>query len=204
MSKQKKSQFLPDATFTFDDTAIVMLRTNFLNFEFVKALNEACDLQLSRVWDLTIDNADYPCFSHYNEHTRLAFVMLESPFEPTKTKEEGEVFSYYDKMLLIRGRDAWDFQTKFYNTVSTSRPEPDHSQPLNHDIWEHENNLREGIFVSDTFCFSPQRGLSTSLHHGPKETMPRSTTSYVNKLSTFLAATFKLLQWHLCDEEDEL
>lgn len=202
MSKQKKSQFLPEATFTFDDTAIVMLRTNFLNFEFVKALNEACGLQLSRVWDLEVDGANHPCFSHYDEHTRLAYVVLECPPDHSATKEKGDVFEYYDKMLLIRGRDAWDFQTSFHDIVSHPRPEPE--QPLSHDIWENENNLREGIFVADTFCFSTRRGFSTSLYQGPRDSIPRVITTYSNKLNAFLDKTFNKLQWHLCDEEEEL
>lgn len=198
--KKRRTPFLPDATFTFEDTAAVMLRTSFQNHQFVAAFNAAYRLRLSRVDDLRLENGDHPCYSHYDDLARLAYVVVARPAVATGP----DSFDYYDKLLLIRGRDAWDFQQRFYADLTEPRPAPPLDEPLARQHWELLNQLNEGVFGLDTFGFSTRQGIATTLHIGPVEVMPRSTTAYLKRLQAFLSTLFETLQWHLCLEEEDL
>lgn len=197
MSKAKKRPFLPDATFQFDETAILMFRTNMLNFEFVSALNQAYDLQLARVDDIPIESACYPCFSQYDPAARLAYVMIERSTQATCSPS----FEYYDKLLLIHGRDAWDFQQRIYGDLSGVRPEPAANQILEHMHWQDLNDLNDGIFEAATFCLDEGRGVATSMYAGAADKMPKAIQAYMAKLRKFIGSTFEALEWHLCEEE---
>lgn len=197
MSKSKKRPFLPDASFRFDETSILMFRTNMLNYEFVAALNQACELQLARVDDIPIESACYPCFSQYDSAARLAFVAIE------RSKQEtcNPCMGYYDKMLLVNGRDAFEFQQRLYGSLAGDRPEPPAQNILEHMQWQNMNDLGDGIFAVDTFCFDERRGVSTSMYPGAPEAMPKNTQTYLAKLKKFISSTFENLEWHLCEEE---
>ena len=197
--KKRGMPFLPDAIFTFDDTAAVMFRTSYLNHEFVSALNAAYKLRMSRVGDIELEEGDHPCYSYYDELSRLAYVVVGRPSGVDGTG----CFDYYDKLLLVRGRDAWDFQQRLYEDLLGSRPEPAINEPLERQHWEMLNQLNEGVFGLDTFGFG-RRGTSTSLYGGPAERMPRATAAYLKRLQSFLTVLFDTLQWHLCNEEEEL
>lgn len=197
MSKAKKRPFLPDASFKFAETAILMFRTNMLNYEFVSALNQAYDLQLSRVDDIPIESAYYPCFSQYDPAARLAYVMIERSTQKTCHA----CFEYYDKLLLVHGRDAFDFQQRLYSDLTSTRPEPKAHQILEHLHWQDLNDLSDGIFASDFFHFDEQQCLATSMYTGAPEDMPKNTQTFLNKLKKFISSTFESLEWHLCEEE---
>lgn len=196
MSKTKKRPFLPDASFRFDETSILMFRTNMLNYEFVAALNQARELQLARVDDIPIESAYYPCFSQYDPAARLAFVVIDRSTQETCNPCMG----YYDKMMLVNGRDAFDYQRALYEDITGPRPEPPASDILGHMQWQNMNDLADGIFVADTFCFDERRGVSTSMHAGPPETMSKNTQAYLSKLKKFISSTFETLEWHLCED----
>lgn len=197
--KKRGRPFLPDAIFTFNDTAAVMFRTTYLNHEFVSALNAAYRLRLSRVADIELKGGDHPCYSYYDEHARLAYVVIGRPVSEDNTG----CFGYYDKLLLVRGRDAWDFQQRIYSDLTEPRPEPSTDEPLDRQHWEMLNQLNEGAFVLDTFCFG-QQGAVTSMYSGPIEDMPHKTAVFIKNLQSFLTSLFDNLQWHLCNEEEEL
>lgn len=197
MSKTKKRPFLPPATLHFDDTSVLMFRTNMLNYEFVAALNQACELQLARVDDIPIESASHPCFSQYDPRARLAFVVIDRP------AQEGccPCMEYYDKMMLVNGRDAFDHQHALYQSLTCPRPEPPAANILEHMQWQNMNDLADGIFAADTFCFDERRGVSTSMHAGPPEAMPKHAQAYLAKLKKFFSSTLEALEWHLCEEE---
>jgi len=196
MTRRKPSHHLIDPTFTFDDTAVLMFRTNYRNYQFIMELNKAYQLELARIEDIDIDGTLYPCFSYYDEYSRLAYVMIER----SMTDASDHVFEYYDKMLLVRGRDSWVFQKQIYTNAVENLPEPEPADLLDHRRWVLANQFKEGIFGVDTFSFSSRKGLATSLCPGPADTMPKATVTYMNRLRKFLDATFEAFQWHLCDE----
>ena len=196
MPRKKQSPFLPDATFSFEDTAVLMFRTSYLNYQFVMEFNKAHTLALSRVEDIVLNEAEYPCFSYNDDYSHMAYVMIER----SKVGTPDRVFDYYDKLLLVRGRDSWDFQQKLLDGMHQRGPEPSSADMLEHRRWVLSNNFNQGIFGIDSFGFSQRRGTSTSLYTGPAENMPKATATFLNRLHKFLETTFDILQWHLCED----
>lgn len=196
MPRKKPTQFLPDATFTFEDTAVLMFRTSYLNYQFVMGLNKAYGLELSRVNDMELNETAYPCYSFNDDYGHLAYVMIERSGAGVSDR----IFDYYDKMLLVRGFCCWEIQKRVYSDIVEGVPEPPASDLLEHRRWLLSNGFRQGIFGVDTFGFSRRRGNTTSLYTGPAETMPKPTATYLNRLHKFLEATFDTLQWHLCED----
>lgn len=196
MPRKKPSQFLPDATFTFEDTAVLMFRTSYVNYQFVMGMNKAYGLELSRTPDLDLNGTAYPCFSWGDDYGRLAYVMIERPHLGPADR----IFEYYDKMVLVRGFRSWEVQQKVYSDIVKGTPEPPASDLLEHRRWVLANSFKQGIFGLDTFGFSRRRGNSTSLYSGPAENMPKPTATYLNRLHKYLETLFDTLQWHLCED----
>ena len=65
--KKKQLPKLPDPVFSFQDTAIVMMRTQDLAYQTAILLNEAYRLQLSRINDIYIGNTPHPCFFYHDK-----------------------------------------------------------------------------------------------------------------------------------------
>lgn len=196
MPKATKRPFLPEATFKLPKAAILLFRTNMLNYEFVAALNRACDLQLARVDDIPIESACHPCFSQYHESARLAFVLIEHSAQA----DGNAIFDYYDKMLIIHGRDAFDFQHKLYHDLTDSRPEPAAHRLLEHQHWQDLNDLSDGVIATDYFHFDEQTCLDTSICPGAPKAMPKQAQAFLDILSKFAKSTFKSLELHLCED----
>lgn len=195
MPRNKPSQFLPDPSFGFDETAVVLLRTTWDNYQFVSELNTVYNIELSRVGELPVGEAEYPCFSYYDDYRRQAYVVLE---RAPQGKSDAS-FDYYEKMLLVRGRDAWIFQQRLFCDLTENTPEPDPTDWLAHDYWVKVSRLKSGVFGIDTFGFS-RKGTTTSLYNGDPEAMPRSVKSFLKKLQNFLKDAFEELQYFLSDE----
>lgn len=195
--KKQQTKYLSDSTFTFGDTAIVMFRTAYLNYEFVMHLNTTYNLNLSRVIDIEMSDGSHPCFCFYSEKRRLAFVMLEKPATGTPDKS----FVYYDKMLLIRGRDAFDMQQYIFETTQNTLAEPDQLNMLEHRRWVLYNKFSQNIFDTDTFSFNKGREVYTSLFDGDFEDMPKPLTAYIKVLKKFLTETFETLEYMLCMDD---
>lgn len=196
MPRKKPTQFLPDATFTFEDTAVLMFRTSYINYQFVMGLNKAYQLQLSRVDDLDLNGVPYPCFSWGDEYGHLAYVVIER----SATNPTDRIFDFYDKMLLVRGFRSWEIQDNIFRDINEGMAEPPSSELLEHRRWVLANSFKQGIFGVDTFGFSRRKGNSTSLYSGPAESMPKPTATYLNRLHKYLETTFDTLQWHLCED----
>lgn len=196
MPRKKSSQFLPDATFSFEDTAVLMFRTSYLNYQFVMGLNKTYQLQLSRVDDLDLNDIPYPCFSYNDEYGHLAYVVIER----SASYPGDRIFEYYDKMLLVRGFRSWEIQNHIFLDINEGKVEPPSSELLEHRRWVLANSFKKDIFGVDTFGFSRRRGTNTSLHTGPAENMPKPTATYLNRLHKYLETTFDTLQWHLCED----
>jgi len=196
MTRKKPKLFLPDATFTFEDTAVLLFRTSYMNYQFIMEINKAYGLEMARVDDIELDGVLYPCFSYNNEYARMAYVMIEK----SASGPSNRIFDYYAKMLLMRGPQAWTFQQQVYDNMTEGLPEPDSSDLLEHRRWLLANSFKQGIFVVDTFGFRRRQGDTTSLYTGPAEAMPKATATFLNRLRKFLDGTFETLQWHLCDD----
>ncbi len=196
MPRKKQTQFLPDATFTFEDTAVLMLRTSYVNYRFVMEFNKVHEMEMARVEDIVLNDVEYPCFSYNDEYSRMAYVMIER----SSTGSSDRIFDYYDKLLLVRGRDSWEFQQKMLSNIVDGTQEPNPADLLEHRQWVLTNSFNQGIFGIDSFGFR-RRGTTTSLYTGPEEAMPKATATFLNKLHKFLEATFNTLQWHLCEDE---
>ena len=186
----KQPTLLEDSVFKFEDTAIVLIQTDYLNYQFIHAFYQAYQLQMVRVDDIDIDGTLHPCFLHYNEAARLTYVVVDVPVEP------------YNMMLLIRGRDAWDFQETFYRNFIEGVAEPDPTDIRDHLDWELLNELKSNIFSVDTFCFSSRRGQSSSLVFSTNPTALRARQTFLRRLQQFSATLFEALQWHLCEDND--
>ncbi len=198
MPPTPKNRYFDDPEFKFDNTAIVLLNTSFANYEFVAALNQAYNLSLTRIDDLVLDVTSYPCFIYQDSVAWLYFVMLErSSFTPANA-----VFEYYDKMLLIRGRDAKYFQQRLYDDLTLPRPEPPTDELQLHHRWELLNMLCEGVFEPVTFNLKDSLGLTqTSLYSGPDGAMPRRLQTFISQLRQFLTDAFATFEWHLSNPD---
>ena len=216
--KKKSPPVLSDPAFSFEDTAIVMLSTNDHPFQLAISLNESYGLQLARIDDLTIGDLPHPCFFFHNEEARLVYLLIARP-----QLEADPAFAEYDKMLLIRGREAWkvqqeiydDIRNRRYGTAVGSAIEPDASDLLEHSHWEQCNLLAESIQNFDIFGFSSRKGLVSTLRLSddaptlfPVDASSTTTTEnraiarYHKTLQEYLEQTFESLQVHLCEEEE--
>lgn len=217
--KKKSQPILPDPVFTFDDTAIVMLRTQDHAFQLALLLNEAYQMQLSRIDDIYIGDQPYPCFFYHDQPAWLVYILIARP--PQAIADPA--FADYDKLLLIRGRDSWRFQKKFYDDIHSRQygitlgpaAEPDASDLLEHSLWEQCNRLSESIQSIDIFGFSSRRDTISTLRlidtqptlfpveaSAANASENRAITNYHKQLQAFLEQTFKSLQAHLCDEQE--
>lgn len=198
MARTKSPQFIPDPIFSFDDTAIVMFNTNMMNHEFAAKLNDALQLKLTRIDDIPIEDAVYPCFSCYDDETRLAFVLIErSPFG-----DSDPTFGPYEKMLLIRGRDAWDIQKQLYDAFLNNISEPNSDDIYEHRMWNQLHYFTSGIFDMATIRFNSPNGPETSLYQGVPDKMPARTETYIKNLKKYLTILFEQIQSYVVDFED--
>ena len=216
--KKKYAPKLPDPAFTFDDTAIVMMRTQDYAYQTAILLNEACRLQLSRIRDIYIGDTPHPCFFYHDEPAWLVYILIARP----QNSIPDPAFAEYSQMLLIRGRDSWSFQQKLYDDIHSrhygiaigSAAEPDPTDLLEHLYWECYNRLAEAITDIDIFGFGRRNSLSTLRLADTQPTLfpveasvakaseNRAIASYHRTLQDFLNQTFEALHTQLCDEDE--
>ena len=234
---------LQDPVFKFEDTAIVLFQTDYLNYQFVYAFNKAWRLSMVRVDDLEVtplkplkplkpleplptenenenrlppnsqlsiltlrqaqgkpnfqfsifnsQSPPLPCYLHHDEASRLTFVLID-----TQTIDDTKPYNF---LLLVRGRDAWDFQASLYHNLTDTIPEPDPTEIRQHIDWQLMREFKNNIFAVDTFCFSPQRGQSTSLPFSTQPSALRTRQSFLRRLHQLVAQTFQTLEWQLCE-----
>ena len=215
-----KKTLLPDPIFTLRNTAVTMMRTQYLSFELAMAFNNAYGLKLTRLDDIIINSLPHPCFIYYDEHTWLTYVVLAKPTHP----DADTSFDNYDKMLLIRGRDAKAMQQRIYDDIHSrqygialgSAVEPDPNDLLKHDQWHHCNILADSVQLIDTFLFGPNDSVTSTLRLTPAEPTlfpleapaassgeNKAINNYHKQLGSFLENVFYALQGQLSDEEEE-
>lgn len=212
-TKKKNTTFLPDARFSLADTAVLMFRTSFVNYEFVMHLNESFGLKLARVrvecynpdnWgvqteDLCLVDGIHPLYSYYQESSRMAFVLIDKPL----MQKGYNYFNFYDKMLLIKGRDAWKMMETIYAASVANAVEPEPQNLLDYRRWVLCNQMSTGIFSTDTFDFRKSTVPATSLFDGDAAKMPKSVATYLKNLKAFLVDTFKTLETYICEEDSD-
>lgn len=193
MQTSNPNRYFDNPVFNLHDTAVVLFKTSFMNHEAAISLNEAYHLNLTRIDDLTLDGKTYPVYIYHSTASRMSFIMLAEP----SSGISNPCFSYYDKMLFIRGRDARQLQRKIYDDLSTPRTEPPASELLNHSHWELLNLLNQGIFEPATLTFLPNGTPVTSLYSGPEDKMPRKLRTQIKQLKEFFTDLYSAFEWHL-------
>ena len=195
MQSDIPNRYFDDPVFTLEGTAVVMLKTSFMNHEAAISLNEAYGLALTRIDDLELNNGRYPIYIYYNPASRLSFIMISAPLGGTPNP----CFEYYDKMLFIRGRDARQFQQRIYDDLTNPQSEPDSGDPLQHNRWEMLDLLCQGVFEPATVNFTPSGTPVTSLYSGPADTLPQKLQKQFKNIKKFLGELYTIFEWHLTD-----
>lgn len=190
----------PDPTFTTENTRVIMFQTDYENYEFVMALNDAFGLGLTRMGTMEIGNCICPYFYYFDEVTRLTYMT----FDADHGTKKDNAFSLYDKMLLIRGRDAKAKQQLMYKEVVGSPIRHDENDIMQHSHCEKVETLHQGIISMDCFSFSPKLGCSTTLCNGWLDTMPKGTASCVRSIQTFTNKIFKKLNMDTYADEEKV
>lgn len=198
MHSKAQPQHFTDPVFTLEDTVVLMFSTYCPNYRFVMELNKAYELEMARGEDLWVEGTEYPCFSYDDEYNHMAFVMIERSSKGVSNK----VFDHYDKMLLVRGRDAWSFLQHLRNNWVNNLPEPNPANWLEHRQWVLANSFNQQIFCTESFAYRAPEGFATSLYNGPQGTMPKAIGAFGKCLKGFLEEVFKELQYHLCGDFD--
>ena len=108
---------LKEREYKIENTAMIVVNSSLLDFEFAAAVNDIYGLSFSRVRDLPIFGAfQCPFFTFYDEMRHLLYMLLENnrfnPIDP--------MLQTYDKILLINGRDSFDVQRQIYADLSAS------------------------------------------------------------------------------------
>lgn len=192
-------RYFDDPVFEPAKCAVAMLNTTYVNFEFAMALNNAYQLRLLRIDDCPVADSQYPCFIHYDRATLLSFVMLDRPAAQTMDP----LFDIYDKMLIVRGRDARTFINQLYDDVTTRLPEPPADELLQHNRWQALCQLGSGIIDAATFIPQPNgHPIATSLHPDASQPMPRRLTTYLGRMQQFLLLAFQTFEWHLSNPDE--
>lgn len=189
---------IPSSTFTTDDTAIVLFRTNLQNYQFASAFNDAYRMRLARTRNLILEDGEHPCFLYYSEAARITFVLVDK--SSRNEGGDGFPFDYYDKMLLIRGRDAWDMQQRLLKDYTAQQPVLDPTEYLKIADLQALTRFYRDVIEMDTCSLNVRRGISTSLWTGPEVKMPRKVNTFLRKMNSFATMLFESLQWHLSPE----
>lgn len=215
-----KPTYHPDPVFTLRNTVVTMLRTQYLSFELAMDLNRAYNFHFTRLQDITVDKLPHPCFIYYDEPASLTYVIVGCPSLP----EPSPVFDNYDKMLLIRGRDAKKIQQHIYDeihnrhisAIQSNATEPDPTDHLQHTHWQHCNTLANAVRQIDTFHLDPSNKITSTLRMTATEptlfpldlltdtpTESKAVTIYYKQLQTFLEELFLSFQYQLTNEDEE-
>ena len=195
-----KKHILPaDPEFTTADTAVMMFATQYPNYEFILELNDAYGMQLSRVDNITVDESSHPCYCYSDELARLDFVIIYQP--------EGEgkcpCFTYYDKMLLVRGRDRMEFLQQMYHDLHISSHTASQTGLSQYPCRERLHRLTDNVFDLDYFDLG---GGASSLRSVEDRTSTKATT-LLRQLKTFLNVAFKglplVISADIYDDDDD-
>lgn len=99
-----------EPVFTNMNTTVMMLQTEMENYQLAMALNDAFGLKLMRRDSLVIEGENFPYFTYSDDERMLTYLIING----TEGMRTNEVFAQYDKMLLIRGRDAKTAMNKIH------------------------------------------------------------------------------------------
>lgn len=197
MKRKRQIPYLPDPLFSFENTCVAMLKTSYINFELVMAMNRAYKLDLAHgVNNMEIEGKTYPYFKYEDEDKMLTYILIDKPYMVQKDR----VFDYYDKLLLVRGRDAWDFMKILFQHLTSLMPKPDEYDLLGTELLNNVNWLKEGIFDINIYRFSSTDQVETTAGIGETSRHSARIPSYVSFLKQFLEEGFVGLMSVLCEE----
>lgn len=201
MARKKSTTNTIDPEFSFEDTAIVMFKTSYLNYQMAMHLNDTFGLGLARTQkDLLFQGHYHAYYCYYDERYYRSYVLIDSGEDNSNSK----LFDYYDKILLIRGFDAWEEQKMILEATKFTYQEPQDYEIHAHRQWALCNKLRDGIFDVDSFGFSTTRGKQTSLHPNIELPMIRKMAIYMSDMEKNIRELFSDLEEALnFDDVDE-
>lgn len=202
VSRKRKNVLLDNASFRFEDSRIMTINTQLHDHQLIESLNRIYDIGMTCVQsiDLYFDQSILlPCFCYYNEMRRLTCVMVSQPINGVIPK----VFDTYNKMLIVRGRDAERFLENIHDQLSDGIPEPDPTDILAHDNWNLITQLSKEIFESHLFSFDPRTGIKTTMFNISGDKMPDRAKKMLNDMKAFIGQLFEIFEWHLSADMQE-
>lgn len=115
MRSSDRHNILNEKEFIPENTAVILLNTSLFDYEFAAALNRIFRLELARDKDIDIFSAfSCPFFYYFDDDTHLLSMLIEN----TNIHPIDSLLAEYDKILLINGRDAFDFQRRIFASLS--------------------------------------------------------------------------------------
>lgn len=195
MAVRKKKPFAYNPEFSNEETAILQLNTNYINYHFIILFNKLYNLNLVRVEDVEIDNYRYCCYSFYDTLKELMWVMIERPLNDP----DHPIFLLGEKMLLISGPDSWREQQTIYDDFYEYLQKPADGEYLDLERYQNLKQFKEEIFGIEKISFSSIRGKSISSHPGPIETLKPAMQRYMKGVEKFVGKLYDNLQYHLME-----
>ena len=125
----------------FEGCAFLLFGSTTPSYVFVDDLNRLYDLGLKRADDMTIHDARWPLFTHYDALTRLHYYLIERPAGSTSSS-----WPSGDKMLIVRGEGADRAADNIHNEFRNARRPDDPTDLL---ATEHYT-LLEGFLAAFT------------------------------------------------------
>lgn len=199
MATRRKTTNKIEPVFSLEDTAIVMFKTDYQNYEMAMHLNDALGLHLARMRkDLKHVDGTHAYYSYYDAYHRLTYLLIDC----AQGMEQHTVFSFYDKMLLIRGFENWDVQQQIVQQVKFGMPEPEQHQLCEYRRWMMNQQMRARIFDADSFCFAPNRGTTSSMCPDSNLTKHRKVVLFIDAMRVYLKDLFLELEYAIDTNDD--
>ena len=131
-----RSSHLAELSLTFSRTAFLLWETKTANYNFADWFNRLYNVSLARNCDLVLPG-DFTCpfFSYFDEVKGLLFVFIDNPHRKLDSP-----LSPYDKVMLINGRDAFEYQKLIYDDYASRALPPPADELLE---WQRYNMLCE-------------------------------------------------------------
>lgn len=169
-----------------DDSAVLTWNTSYDAGSFVFALNRLYNFKFERDKDLNVNligrHITCPCFTYTDSARQLFFVLIVNP---KFAGGFGGQANYFDFILIINGRDAWDIQSSIFSDFTAPLPDPD---PFDWDSIPRNDTLlrlRNQIIQTDYFDFRDPDNPNSSIYNN----FPTQTANKISKYFTEISDT---------------
>lgn len=157
-NKRQKRHRL-DLSFSLDESAFLMFRTEYVSYEFVSRLNRLYDIRLTRASDLIfppkgkLPAMACPLFTYYSPLECIYYFLIDNPRSVSTIDKS---LAYYDKILVVVGDMASLTLDRIYADFSDFAARD--ISPL--DLYELNKDsmrldcIRNGVVAVDFFDFT--------------------------------------------------